>query len=485
MADVILVFPRTGMDKKAWGCCLPLSLLHVASTIAGEFDVKIIDQRVDADWKKTLTSLISDRTICVGISSMTGRQICNGLEISKFVKNIRKAIPIVWGGIHPTLMPQQTIENPYIDYVVMGEGEFSFQSLVRRLSNGGSPKGIPGIIWKDRDGIGSTPFENNFCLDDLPEMPYSLLDMKNYISPKISTYDFARRALPFLSSRGCPYSCIYCAQAAMYKSRYRKMLPENVYSRVSKLVNDFQLDCVDFYDDEFAVDPAWITKISELIHGQFMWTCQARMDDLARLDLKRLYRNGLRVAKVGLESGSNKILNYLKKRETVEIYIETNKKLADAHIVSQYNFMIGYPNENIEDIYATVDLALKLLEDNPYAVINSFAILTIYPGTEISMIAQKEYGMDLPDKLEDWASINRQNITTPWAVKERNTYLYLQYSSHFLCSAKRYASNYKFIPGFVFDMYSKYLKNIYVKKKFNSPPDYYLLKFMFKYILKA
>ncbi len=473
------------MDKKGWACCLPLSVLHVASTLIGEFDVKIIDQRVDPHWQRTLSASLSGETICVGVSSMTGHQIHNGLEISKFVKKVNAQIPVVWGGVHPTLLPEQTIQNPFIDYVITGEGEYSFRELVRRLSLKKLPEGVPGVVWKDHGVVKSVPYDNTFSLDDLPEIPYSLLNGEDYISPSVYSYGFTKRLLPFFSSRGCPHRCIFCAQAAMYRSGYRKMRPEAVYARVSKFVKEFTLDCVDFYDDEFAIDAAWITKVSDLINGQFMWTCQARMDDLARVDIGRLQRNGLRAVKVGLESGSNRVLEFLKKRETVEIYIEVNKRLAAAHLISQYNFMIGYPQETREDVFATVDLALQLLKENPYAVINSFALLTVYPGTEIARIAQEEGAVELPTTLEGWAGRNRQNVTTSWARREKRLYLYLQYSSHFLCSAKRYAAVYKFIPGFVFDLYAKHLKRAYEQKKFNNHLEYFLLRFIFKYILKA
>lgn len=485
MSEIILVYPKTGMDTKKWTCCLPLSVLHIASTLVKDYDVKIIDQRLDSNWQRTLKSSLSNKTIAIGISSMTGKQIGNGLEISKFAKSINRNIPIVWGGVHPTLMPEETIENELIDYVIVGEGEWAFLELVRQLAGRNNLQKVSGLFWKENGKIKNNPADYSFNLDDLPPIPYHCLNIEDYISPTVYTYSFVKRLLPYFSSRGCPYRCIYCVQAAMYKSRYRKMSPELVYQRVSKLVHDYNLDCVDFYDDEFAVDANWITRLAELIGGRFKWNCQARMDDLQRLDLDKLYKNGLGVVKIGLESGSNKTLEYLKKRESVEIYIEVNKRLAATNIIAQYNFMIGFPNEDKDDLYATIDLVLKLMKDNPRTILNSFSILTIYPGTELARIADSEYNMKLPIKLEDWSNINRQNITTPWTEKEKNLFLYLQYSSHFLCSVKRYARKYRLIPGVIFDIYSKYLKYIYSKKAFNKPFDYYLLKLLFKYILKA
>jgi anaerobic magnesium-protoporphyrin IX monomethyl ester cyclase len=485
MAEIILAYPKTGMDTKKWACCLPLSLLHVASTLVKDFDVKIIDQRLDSNWRQTLKSSISDKTIAVGISSMTGKQIYNGLEISKLAKSIGRRIPVVWGGVHPTLMPEQTIENEFIDYVITGEGELSFSELVRQIKGKNNLAVVPGLFWKENGSIRNNPADYSFNLDDLPEIPYYLLNIEDYVSPSVYTYKFVKRLLPYFSSRGCPYRCIYCAQAAMYKSRYRKMNPELVYQRVSKLVSDYKLDCVDFYDDEFAVDASWITRIAELIGGRFKWNCQVRMDDLERLDLHKLHKNGLGAVKIGLESGSNKTLNYLKKRETVEIYMAVNKRLSKTDIIAQYNFMIGFPNEDKDDLFATIDLALALMRDNPNAILNSFSILTIYPGTELSKIVEAEYNMKLPAKLQDWSHINRQNITTPWTKGEKDLYLYLQYSSHFLCAVKRYVRKYKFVPGIIFDIYSAYLKFIYARKAFNKPFDYYILKFIFKYILKA
>ena len=109
MSEVILIYPNTGWSVTGLSVELPLSVLSVASTLVQDYDVKIIDQRTDSDWKDTLKDAMRSDTICVGISSMTGPQVRAGLEVSRFIKETAgKDVPVVWGGVQPTLIPSKT-----------------------------------------------------------------------------------------------------------------------------------------------------------------------------------------------------------------------------------------------------------------------------------------------------------------------------------------------------------------------------------------
>ena len=125
--DVILIYPRTGVDLGAT-VAPPHSVLAIAAPLPSKgYNVKIIDQRVDPEWQISLIEYLKRNPICVGISCMTGTQIYFAIEAAKVVRNATNGkVPIVWGGPHPSLLPEQTLQSEYVDVVCVGEGELTF-----------------------------------------------------------------------------------------------------------------------------------------------------------------------------------------------------------------------------------------------------------------------------------------------------------------------------------------------------------------------
>jgi radical SAM superfamily enzyme YgiQ (UPF0313 family) len=168
-----------------------------------------------------------------------------------------------------------------------------------------------------------------------------------------------------------------------------------------------------------------------MIGGQYEWYVQTRMDDLLHLDLGMLEKNGLRVVQPGLETGSPRILAMIKKQETLEDFHAANRRLAGTTIRSTYNFMMGYPTETDDDLVATVDLALRLLEENKNASISGFYVFVPYPGSELFDLAVKD-GFTPPETLEGWSVFNRQHLDTPWIQDRKAKLEMLLYSSKFI-----------------------------------------------------
>jgi hypothetical protein len=126
MAEVVFIFPRTLWDIKNVTTRLPMSVLYMGTVLQEwGFSVQVIDQRVDEGWERTLRRALRERPLWVGISSMTGQQIRWGLEAARMVRRVDAAIPIVWGGVHPTILPKQTLAHPLVDAVAVGEGEIT------------------------------------------------------------------------------------------------------------------------------------------------------------------------------------------------------------------------------------------------------------------------------------------------------------------------------------------------------------------------
>lgn len=487
MATIVLIYPATGLDIRKVSVWLPLSVLQIAATLVEDYDVVIVDQRVDDTWKATLRRVVTDETLCVGISSMTGTQIRGALAVAAEVREIHPTVPLVWGGNHPTLAPDSTARHPLVDIVVMGEGEVVFRKLVEALEKGTDWRALPDIAFeKDgevvKNGTGTDP-QRFVDPATWPPLPYHLLDIEEYISgPMI----FGRklRSLPYIGSRGCPHECAFCCQPIFSKRRWRQQPPEMVYQRTSALMEKYRLDAIEFHDEEFFVDRRRGALLAGLIGGRFDWYVQTRMDDLLALDLEMLYRSGLRVVQPGLETGSPRILDMIRKGETVEMFHEANRRLAGSGIHATYNFMMGFPGETIADVTDTVDLALTLLDENPNACVAGFYVYVPYPGAELYALAVRD-GFNEPQTLEDWSVFNRQHLGSPWIQQHRDLFEMLLYSSKFI-GGSRLRSTFQGRPfhTLAITALSAFYRRRWRKHDFRKTPEIDLLAFAARKIFR-
>lgn len=421
MSKVILFFPKSE-EKDV--ILLPASVLMVAAPLveAGH-EVKIIDQRVSRNWRKDLLKEVKKESIVFGVSALTGKQISNGLGASKLVKENSDS-PVVWGGVHASLLPRQTLENKYIDFVVVGEGEETFLELVEAIKTKSPLKKIRGLGYKENNKIFLNPQRDFKNLDKLPEIPYQLVNIEDYIGEKSFATGKLARNMAFYTSRGCPYRCGFCYNLEFNKRRWRGKSAEKVVEEIKELVRNYQINAFEIEDDEFFVDMERVRKICELIIKEkldieIITSCRVNYVANNTNDeyLKLLYRAGFRTLAFGVESGSERILELIHKDITINQVIETIKRLKGAGINSKYVFMAGFPTETVEDLYKTTDLIYKMKELNPEIRIPAWRIFTPYPGTDLYGLATKE-GWQPPTTLEEWAKYNFNTVKMPW-IKNR------------------------------------------------------------------
>ena len=416
MSDIILFFPKS---EETDAVVLPASVLAVAAPLVkSNYRVKIIDQRTDKDWKKTLLKEISNSPLIFGVSALTGEQILNGLEVSKIVKN-NSNIPIAWGGVHPSLLPQQTLQNQYIDFVVIGEGEETFLELIESLKSRKAIKDIEGLGYKQNNKIFINPVRNFVDLDKLPEFPYHLIDIEKYIAKKSFASGEPARDIAIYTSRGCPHRCGFCYNKDFNKRKWRGKSPEKVIEEIKKLVKDYQINSFEINDDEFFVDLERAKKICELIIKEnldieIFTTCRVNyVDNMNDEYLRLLRRAGFRTLAFGVESGSERILDLIHKDITIEQVFNTIKRLKAAGINSKYYFMAGFPTETVEDLYKTTDLIQRMKQLDPQIRIPAWRVFTSYPGTDLYEISIRE-GWQPPKALEEWAEYNFDTVRMPW-----------------------------------------------------------------------
>ena len=411
--------PRSGWQAQR-RIELPLSLICPATPLDRQgYRVRIVEAFDNPRWKSELNQALDEKPICFGVTSMTGPQILHALRACELAKRRYPDLPTVWGGVHASLMPEQTIANPAVDIVVVGEGESTFPELVQALQSGTPLSSVRGIWYKDGNGrteahwTGERPFVD---MDKQPPLSYHLVDMDHYRRRL-----FGIDHVSFNSSRGCVYRCKFCWDPVMHKRKWRAMQPGTVVDQLKRIVRDYGIRGFLFTDDHFFVDMKRARAIlEEVVRADLdisISKLQIRTDELCKMDrdfFDLLVRARVKRVSVGVESGNQRILDLIGKDQTVEQILEAHEKLIPYPIVPVYLFMMGLPTETPDELAESIRLAIRITDENPRAV-KTFNIYTPYPGTELFDMAV-QYGLQVPQRLEDWARFNFRNIPrySPW-----------------------------------------------------------------------
>jgi anaerobic magnesium-protoporphyrin IX monomethyl ester cyclase len=415
--DVLLVFPGR---QRAPDPQVPLQLLHVASALreAG-FRPRIADLRL-GDFR---TLPLGD-PVFVGITVMSGPQIRYGLEFADRVRAERPGTPIVWGGVHPTLLPGQTAADPRVDVVVRGEGETVVGPLAEALASGGPLGAVPGITFGGvaGDGTGdtvqSTPDAALIDLDSIPlELPYDLLQLARY-----TTLQAGRVHLQ--TSRGCPSRCGFCYNTAFNKRRWRGKSPERVVDEIERLLYRFpRTKIVDPVDDNFFVDRKRVEAICELILSRglvFKWRANCRFDYLAGYDgefLSLLQRAGCMELDFGGESGSARMQDVVCKDVSAEEILTSvaNLRRWAPDIDPFVSWLSGLPGETYADMQKTFDLMDAMARANPRTQHYGIFLYTPFPSPLLDDLPSE---FTPPRSLEEWGSIEVFHFLPPWHAPE-------------------------------------------------------------------
>jgi radical SAM superfamily enzyme YgiQ (UPF0313 family) len=298
----------------------------------------------------------------------------NALEIAKRLKK-HLDIPIISGGPHTTIYPTDTLKNPEIDFVVIGEGEYTTLELLQ--SNRYEFKNVKGLGYREDGNMfinQQRPYIGN--LDALPFPARHLLDMEAYLlsSP------WGEKMATIMSSRGCPYACTYCFKG-LFGSKYRVRSPENILEEILELKNRFGYTCFYFIDDLFTFDTERVKKICSSIHEKNLkigWQCLARVDRVEYDMLQAMKASGCFKIHLGIESGNAKVLEGIKKHIKLHQVRETVENCKKVGIKTKGYFMLGLPGDTEETMRETITFAYNLDLDE-----TMFSITTPFPGTDM------------------------------------------------------------------------------------------------------
>ena len=423
---ILLYNPPATFNEEKWIRPLPLNLLSICSLIKQEeFDISITQEMPDRAYKKFRTSL--DNAICLGISCMTGIQIFNGLKLADMIRTAKPDLPIIWGGYHPTACPEQTLQNEYVDVVVRGYGEITFSELIERLVNKQSYEDIQGISFKKDGRVVNNPCRPIPNLNDLPPLPYHLYDVEQFFK------ECGTRSLHYISSRGCPHRCGFCADYVIYKRKWNALSAERVLSDLERLKKIYNYDSVRFYDSNLFVNEKRTRGICEGVIEKeldFKWlTCNGDAFGLARYDsdtLRLMNEAGVTNVLLGVESGYPPALECIQKTATVEDNLKTVRRLHEHNISIGFSFMFGFPydlpeedmeKEHERELIATMKTIAEFSENYLEGDYYLLFFFTPYPGVQL-FTRYKKLGYVPPDSFEGWSKVNLNEADScPWVAK--------------------------------------------------------------------
>jgi len=406
---IVFFFPSFASSEAT----APLGILAVATPlIRAGFEICLIDSTITPNFKKRVLEEIQD-ALCLGISLVTGPMIRETAELARAVKAWNPDFPIVLGGWHPSLLPKQTLQAPYIDYVVCGQGEDSFLELVHHIENRSAPDFVAGIGFKRDNRLIFTPERPLRPLVEMPPKAYHIADFDAY------ERSCGRRWAMYTSSLACPFNCAYCTNSGVYGRKWNALAPEQFVEETVDLSRRYNLEMLWIVDDNFLVDLDRARGIADgLVRAgaQFKWSIQATTNMVARLtpeDLKLLRRSGLHQVCQGVDSGSPKILKAMNKdwQDFDSIYESAARCLA-ADIRPSFNIIFAFPGEGPKERRETVDFMMNVCRRFPGAEFWT-NIFTPYPGSPIFEKAA-EIGIQPPDSFEGWADFFPRYTKLPW-----------------------------------------------------------------------
>jgi len=375
----------------------PLGLMYVGAYAEKYTDhkVEILDTQVDGINYDGLRKEIKKRSPhIVGIQAMTFTLI-DAILVAKITRNIDDDIKVVLGGPHVNIFPEDTIQIPEVDFIVLGEGEIPFTELIQSLDGGGDLRSVKGIVFKDNGGTVNTGPRD--LIENLDSIPFPARHLTNY--KKYSSLLSTRSLLTtMITSRGCPYRCLFCDRPHLGK-RFRARSAKNVVDEMDTCI-DMGIDEFLIYDDTFTIDRQRVIDICDMIierNWDIGWDVRARVNTVDEELLGKMKDAGCERIHYGVESGNPEILRTLRKGITLKQAEEAFKMTKRVGIQTLAYFMIGSPGETKETIMQSIKFAKKLDADFVH-----FSITTPFPSTDLYHLGLRE-GILKTDYWRDFA----------------------------------------------------------------------------------
>jgi len=379
---------------------IPLGLSYLATVLEkNHYEVDVIDCPVLNLTREELgDEIIKRQPDVVGVTSTT-LTYTPALEIAKTAKEARPECLIILGGPHVTVMDEQTLrEQPEVDIIVRGEGEQTVLELAHQISKSNMKNlhEIAGITFRKNERIVRTP--NRTFIQNLDELPHPAF--KHFPLSKYRI--FGKTYLPIITSRGCPFQCTFCLASRMCGRRFRARSPKNVVDELEWLRDTHGADTFAFYDDTFTFDRRRASEICGEMKNRNIglpWDCRTRVDQVSKELLAKLRAANCQLIHFGVESGSQKMLDAMKKGTTVEQNERAIVWAKEVCISVAISVVVGYPGETTDMLQQTLDFIRRTEPDYVYV-----CVAIPYPGTELYSLL-KDLGWEMS---AEWSRYDEQ-----------------------------------------------------------------------------
>ena len=375
---ILLIHPPARERNREEVVVPPLGLGYLASATEGEgHKVKILDAfALGMSWSEFEAEVKKEKSDLIGIGGMSPT-IDNTSQAIKICRPYSHTLVV--GGPHISVHQQEFFRDcPEVDFGIVGEGEMVFLGLVKKLQEGKDPWEVPGLV-----GAGKLNPPGDFIqgLDSIPFPARHLLPNHAY---RYALWP-GRRITTMITSRGCPYHCIFCDKS-IFGSKWRARSPQNVLAEMEQIVKDFKIKSIILYDDLFTLNKQRVIEICQGILDRGLridWKCEGRVDRVDAEMLRWMRKAGCSLIAYGVESGNQVGLDYLRKKVTLAQIREAFELTRKAGIKPMAYFILGIPVETFDQGLKTIEFARELKPE--YA---QFSILSPYKGTKLYVDAK-------------------------------------------------------------------------------------------------
>jgi anaerobic magnesium-protoporphyrin IX monomethyl ester cyclase len=430
---LLIVPPATISSEYTKEIQPPLGLAYIAACLEKDYQVKILDAACEGwhEEKKEANGLLTygltfneiGKRIqafnpdVVGVSCLFSMQYKNAHRVCQIAKETDKNIITLMGGAHPSVLAEETLRDTFVDFVIIGEGEYSAKELLDDLRDNKDVSHIDGIAFKKSDKILINP-KTKFIedLDSLPLPARHLLPMDKYFKINLPHGVSTRYSpnTPVVTSRGCPANCIFCSIHSIWGYAYRGRSAENIIKELRFLKDTYNIKEIQFEDDNLTFDKSRAMLLFQLMIDMkigLAWTTPNGVS-LWNLDKDLLYKMkeaGCYRLCLAIESGDQELLS-----ETIKKPLRLDKVIELLRWIKYYDFetdaffVVGFPEETKKQLQNTFEFASKLNTDN-----TTFYLATPYPGTELFNICSRE-GRLVEDFSLSNLGVKKANIHTKY-----------------------------------------------------------------------
>lgn len=400
---------------------MPLALLAIGSVLDPEkFEVVLIDGRIEADVEALIRLHIED-TICFAATVITGSSIIDALEFSRKIKALNPRIPVIWGGWHTSLFAEQILADLlFVDICVLGQGEETFKELVDFIDKGISTSSVLGICYRE-DGVAvKNTLRPLMEMEKFDRINYDLINVETYFSKKV------KRQFDYISSIGCLYRCAFCADPFVFGQNFKAKSAEKMGEEIEYYHKKYHFTDLSFQDDTFFTYSNRIEQFAmELIKRNIIisWSATMRADQGAALSgesWKLLKDAGLRKLLIGVESGSQEMMDHLKKDISLNQVYTCADRCSEFGISVDFPFIVGFPGESDESFNATIQV-MKKLKRKSHLFQTQIFYFRPYPGSAIITELMGKTGT-LPSSTIEWGNFDF-DASGLWVSDEKHRYV--------------------------------------------------------------